>query len=330
MKVDPHFNQKSKISWIESLRGLACLCVVIQHYLPVGTFIFNFGNFGVVLFFLISGFIVTKSLMPPRRLSSLDFILLRIGRLYPAYWVALILFFMIGTPSIHEMLANLTMFQRFLGFPDLNPVCWTLQIEWVFYLLLAFFILMGGIHKKNIFRSWVFFVFLSLACSIIRFYFDKKAPSALPIGLSSIFLSAFWVLSSSKLEKYLMLFFHIVLIVFVCSFLSYSQFWGYEDYPHSFIVSDLLALGLFALFKKYEIQLSLLNFLGKISFSLYLLHEPLRIFISLFISNSVENIFIAFLASILISYLVFKGVEEPLNHFTRKVVGFRRGNQLSK
>ncbi|MCM2335320.1 MAG: acyltransferase family protein, partial [Pseudomonas sp.] len=82
---------------LDALRGLAALAVVAFHYTthyqaqvghaqPLG-FGFPFGNYGVHLFFLISGFVIFMTLERTR--SPLDFVVSRFSRLFPAYWAAM-------------------------------------------------------------------------------------------------------------------------------------------------------------------------------------------------------------------------------------------------
>src|SRR5688572_13967921 len=84
---------------LDSLRGIAALCVVLFHFtfgydnglkiLEEGKFYFTYGYLGVHLFFLISGFVILMTLEKTK--SSADFFVSRFSRLYPAYWTAIIL-----------------------------------------------------------------------------------------------------------------------------------------------------------------------------------------------------------------------------------------------
>ncbi len=87
----------SRVGELDALRGLAVLSVVAFHYTtfyqqeqghlqPLG-FGFPAGNYGVHLFFLISGFVIFMSLERTR--SAMDFAVSRFSRLFPAYWAAM-------------------------------------------------------------------------------------------------------------------------------------------------------------------------------------------------------------------------------------------------
>jgi peptidoglycan/LPS O-acetylase OafA/YrhL len=60
----------SRLAWLDALRGFAALCVVFDHgstllLLPARSFLYhwlNFGQYGVFVFFLVSGYIVPATL----------------------------------------------------------------------------------------------------------------------------------------------------------------------------------------------------------------------------------------------------------------------------
>ncbi|MEO7910522.1 MAG: acyltransferase family protein, partial [Roseiflexaceae bacterium] len=150
----------ARLDFLDGLRGIAALAVFLAHagnkvspafrtYLEP---YFNLGSWGVVLFFLCSGFILPVSL---ERQGSLGrFWIRRFFRLYPLYWINVVIMAMIapgeprmvlsGPPaqSLRIFLANLTMFQAFLGFPHLMALYWTLTLELLFYILLSLLFLL--------------------------------------------------------------------------------------------------------------------------------------------------------------------------------------------
>lgn len=131
------------------LRGLAALAVVVFHYaghcqryFEGFRFSFEYGRYGVQLFFVISGFFIYQTIEKCR--SPGEFLLLRCSRLYPVYWVALVLVLGVnwaqngaGAVWLTGYLVNASMLQSFLGVPDVDVVFWTLAVEMVFYLLMA-------------------------------------------------------------------------------------------------------------------------------------------------------------------------------------------------
>lgn len=150
----------ARFDFVDGLRGVAALAVFFSHALPlvapafhdsVGPY-FYWGDWGVALFLMCSGFILPVSL---ERQGSLGrFWVRRAFRLYPLYWLSVVLLALIGmgeprqalsgppSESLRILLANLTMFQAFLGIPHLITLYWTLTLELLFYLLLSLLFLL--------------------------------------------------------------------------------------------------------------------------------------------------------------------------------------------
>jgi peptidoglycan/LPS O-acetylase OafA/YrhL len=142
-----------RFAWLDVARAIAVMAVAIMHLLDPAspswhTFnhqFFNPGVFGVVLFFIVSGFVIPMSL--ERRGSLRVFVTTRFFRLYPLYWASLIavmamLAFKWGSTSLdfsdparlrENFLWNLTMWQQWVGVPDAIGLYWTLAYELVFY-----------------------------------------------------------------------------------------------------------------------------------------------------------------------------------------------------
>ncbi|MGB3494774.1 MAG: acyltransferase [Elainellaceae cyanobacterium] len=162
----------SRILELDALRGLAALSVVGYHYTTryndiyghTSDFFYRLpaGRYGVLLFFMISGFVILMSLQRTQR--SLDFIVGRLARLYPTYWVAIALTFsavaLIGLPgrevSLKNALLNSLMIHRFWRIPDVDGVYWTLHVEFIFYvLMLGLFILRLLPHIEKVLFIWL-------------------------------------------------------------------------------------------------------------------------------------------------------------------------------
>jgi peptidoglycan/LPS O-acetylase OafA/YrhL len=144
--------REGRVTSLDGLRGVAALAVVgyhyttdfVENYAPAGWTQVDlaYGRFGVVLFFIISGFVITMTLERTR--SAGDYVVARSARLYPAYWLDVMVTFAVvsalGLPDWHrdflDMLVNLTMLQSFLGQPDIDKIYWTLAFELTFYMLM--------------------------------------------------------------------------------------------------------------------------------------------------------------------------------------------------
>jgi peptidoglycan/LPS O-acetylase OafA/YrhL len=98
------------------------------------------GRMGVMIFFAISGFVICRSFGNTREGSIRRFIIRRVCRLYPAYWVSmlggLLVWWLIGRSwTWTELAANTTMIPATLGQTRILGVYWTLEIELLFYAL---------------------------------------------------------------------------------------------------------------------------------------------------------------------------------------------------
>jgi peptidoglycan/LPS O-acetylase OafA/YrhL len=147
------------------LRGFAALCVVFDHgstllLLPVRSFLYQWldlGQYGVFVFFLVSGYIVPASL--ERKGSVRGFWISRAFRLYPMFIVGLVLSFVAdetghgsiadaGKHPLTALLGWLFMLQNMLAGLNVPVVVWTLSYEMVFYLLITA-LFSWGVHRRS-------------------------------------------------------------------------------------------------------------------------------------------------------------------------------------
>jgi peptidoglycan/LPS O-acetylase OafA/YrhL len=167
-----------RLQEIDALRGLAAVSVLLLHFTTdfhrdfkpsvLSDISWNYGAYGVHLFFMISGFVILMS--AERFTRPRTFVLARASRLYPTYWAALaltstlLLFADLPTAPaadqvVRRLLVNLTMVQSAVGVSSLDSVYWTLQVELSFYL-----VVIALIWRRAVDRAlYVFVAFVALA-----------------------------------------------------------------------------------------------------------------------------------------------------------------------
>jgi len=169
---------KSRANEIDLLRFLAALAVVIFHYAfrgyaahssampyPLLESVAKYGRYGVDLFFLISGFVI---LMSASGGSLKHFIVSRVVRLYPAFWICCTLTFLVlllfadGKPTVVQYLSNMTMLSSFSFMQKISSVShidgayWSLAVEMRFYMLVAIVLMLRQIHRTElILTGWL-------------------------------------------------------------------------------------------------------------------------------------------------------------------------------
>jgi peptidoglycan/LPS O-acetylase OafA/YrhL len=175
----PASGSSSRLGWLDVLRGLAALAVVfdhlsyyvLQHVREIVYQWFDPGNYGVFVFFIISGYIVPASL--ERKGSVRTFWVSRVFRLYPLYLLAVglaVALYLMHFGSLRgeggdpetSVLSQLLMMSNVLVGNNLPNVVWSLSYEMVFYLLLtALFI--ARVHKRS---SWYALAFAAAAVAL--------------------------------------------------------------------------------------------------------------------------------------------------------------------
>lgn len=166
-----------KFDQLDSLRTVAATGVVLHHFLyEFGLASPVYGWIGVDLFFVISGFLITaillrqKEVVSDRSLLVRNFMVKRVLRLFPTYYLLLIIFALLQyflhvwswepgqAVYFFTYTSNLLFFQHGFGSVQLNHV-WTLAVEEQFYLLWPWLVLF--LSRKTLLRIVVVLVVLS-------------------------------------------------------------------------------------------------------------------------------------------------------------------------
>ena len=164
-----------RVNELDLMRFLAALAVVFHHYslngfavnaqtiapYPSLSFPFRYGYLGVDLFFMISGFVI---LMTASSGSLRHFVLSRLVRLYPAFWICCTITFVailtIGSPdyvaTFSQYLVNMSMLSGFMDVESIDNAYWSLFVELKFYALVAIVLLLGKVQQiETLFIFWL-------------------------------------------------------------------------------------------------------------------------------------------------------------------------------
>jgi len=323
--------EPSRLDYIDSLRGISAMLVVLSHAFAAAThnsLNINLGQLGVFVFFMISGFVIPFSLKrsesPYRR-----FLLSRFFRLYPAYWFSIALacgiWFITGEhqPSLKNLAANATMLQMAIGAPNLIGVYWTLFIELIFYASCIVLFSLGILDKPKRMIA-VFFVLCaaSFAIALVRYFTHMKLPVAIPLALSLMYFGCVW--RSAIVEKDLEASFFmrsmlgcLTITALASCYLSYSWDTSLKEGWISSAIGYVISLIAFVIFTtRVKITLALPVFLGAISYSLYLVHHPiieLFQFMSKYMFSDIvwPMMLVAIAAAVVLSTVVYRLIEMP-------------------
>ena len=197
----------SKLEKLDALRGLAALYVVIHHSVPKSIMLFSlnianlfrFGEEAVILFFLLSGFVINFSFVKSRDKTFRTYFFKRVTRIYIPLLIVMMLGYLMecyGAGEVvnaqpKELMLNLLMLQDISSLkPNVitdpymhNSPLWSLSYEWWFYML--YFHVQKYISSNS--QKDVFVFCLSIVAAWIYVYFPTFLPRLL------MYMSIWWL-----------------------------------------------------------------------------------------------------------------------------------------
>ncbi|MBC7412526.1 MAG: acyltransferase [Bacteroidia bacterium] len=306
------------------LRGIAAVLVCLYHFrvyvwhneIPnmLHRFI-NYGHLGVIIFFVISGFIIPYSLYNKgyKITNFTQFLVKRTLRIEPPYIIIIALIIMIKyyvytyitgitfILNIKEILLNITYMAPFVNVEWINVIFWTLAIEFQFYIL-------TGLIYPLLMRSKLIKYSLFVAILALGFVIPDKYQTVFQCYIYFVVGFQTFLFFTKNIA------FTEFLLSIVASIVFMYVFKSVEVIP--FVVFTVV--GIFTLNYKNRIA----DFFGTISYSLYLTHGLIGGNISLIIKPEAPKfivyLFILFNA-ITFAYIYYYVIERLFLNLSKKI-----------
>lgn len=164
-------------SRIDGLRFIAIFMVLLEHFAMFIGRPLSAGFYGVNLFFVISGFLITSILIKdknPFKKAYLNFLGRRSLRIFPIYYLTILLLYIIQTPNINERILYLLTYTYNYQYTTLNfpsepySPFWSLSVEEQFYLFFPLVVLL--LRKNRVFFLAICLLFFTVAS--LQLFFD--------------------------------------------------------------------------------------------------------------------------------------------------------------
>ena len=311
------------------IRGVGAILIMLYHYTTryfdslynmgaesshVGVW---WGCWAVSVFFILSGFLTVANVNDT--LTPKKFAVKRVTRLYPSYWVAIILTtivtYALNFPFKTDLVStifNFTMLQGFVGIPSVDGAYWTLRCELWFYVIITLTLFLKKRNYTILSTIWLVLIILQdglFAALGIDGALDTIAKLILLSDWASAFIIGMSFCAIYKNKKDYLAYVNLLL----CFAIEYTQR-PLNRFIFTIFIAALIYILIVKRIKfKYD---GILNFFASISFPLYLVHQK----IGYTIINKMEKIagngtpfgvVIAIVVSIALAYLIHKFVEIP-------------------
>lgn len=353
-------NNKKRYEELDGIRGIAAFIVFLSHATAIAYFsTFSLlantpihtlwdGHSAVIMFFVLSGFVLTLPYTQPTSFTGkeiITFLLRRLFRIYPAYFVAVFFslflkFFLFKYQGLNGLsywitltmwtsnytswttiIKHILMIGPGIDTQNIDPVLWTLVIEMRFSII--FPVILYLIRRVPFYK---FTAILTLVLwFIIGLFTSQSTFSYIPIFLLGSVISKYHKGIIAKLSNTFIrsAFGFIGILLYASPNLFLSSNPNLNDYVTS-CGSILIILTVLSSEKlKRLLIIRPINFLGKISFSFYLLHLPILITLTSILYPMINSIFLisalGLALSIISSYIVYQMIEVPFINLGRKL-----------
>ena len=311
MQISP--SNRTRLSGLDSARGLAIILVVIFHYTHdrilggvANIIVGPFGLGGVTLFFMLSGFLIERHLSRDSNLAR--YASRRIFRIMPAYFgcLAVILAIEPFLPNAHhwtlrEIAVNVILLQDVLSAPLILGVIWTLLIEIKYYALAPLIMRAGPVAVRL--APWA-----AIGANLIIVAMRVEASNLLTYLIYCLIGMQFGPWQRGEMSNWAL---GLVVAFAAAATLRFSSYFAIG--LAIFVVLDAVIMA-FALTRQRGVPP--LPFIGKISYSWYLYHAAIGYpIIALAPTGIGVTIILATAASLFAAWLSFVALERPMINF---------------
>ncbi len=354
-KLDSH-----KYPALDSLRGIAAVMVIFQHLWEMSYlsddrlrpwWFFCAGHEAVILFFVLSGFVLSHQLRLFRFEHYHQFVFKRVMRIYPAYYAALLFSGIMLVVANHHFAGTLT---------NLNLQPWfyiwsQTTFDKTLWLGSLTLITHEGSSLNVAVWSLYFEMWLSLAFPLLLWLLFRAAKPLRITVLAVLFMASIYLWSSGRFMDdqwesllYYAWYFMLGMVIYhyqpwlrkvagswwliLGLLLYFCNYWLCGWLRSRLVQEVIIAGGSFLLivnaihFSIFQQVLggALFKFYGKISYSLYLFHLPLLYSLTYILANRVEIgalKVIIFIVATIVATLSYYAIEKPAVRFANRMLG---------
>ena len=310
------------IKGFDTIRALAVFFVIVEHWGPFfephtlpaiikSAFVLN-GDFGVNLFFVLSGFLITGILLNQKEKNTegkhlaiiKNFFVRRVLRIFPIYYLVILICYLLNYDFVRvHIWYFLTYTSNILPYrtnlPNVLSHTWTLAVEEQFYLIWPWLIIF--VNKKYLKYVFLSAIITGIVTKYMAIYVYHHYYPVLVINCFDSFgIGALYAYIRLDRDVHLR-FVKSFKIVFPLLLFVAWKIVPVGGYPicvmYTKILNSIIAVALImfamnnhiAWVKRYILENRAFNFIGKISYGMYLYHYTFGPSYDMFIAERVKN-----------------------------------------
>lgn len=336
---------QKNIAWLSSLRGIGCLFVLAAHLgassTNYGMYFNGCGKIGVWLFMIFSGFWFLYPLCQRQQAlkgrNLMGYYGKKIIRIMIPYLAVLLISMGLGfIPDGKELLRHLLLVDGFGHF-------WYMPVIMKFFLIAPLFWLLQQMIRN---KKWLFAIIagIGIALSVV-FPFTTYTENStqlrwyVPVFLMGMLLAIIWDFWNNWKENSIgadVIVLALVVILFSLTPWFRQKLWGIE--PSAYLQNKYLLMGgLWCLiilgivkgkiWKAWLNKSRVLQWIGEISFPLYLIHFPILMRLNTTEMGWTKKVIIVLVTSILLAAILHWGVEKPCITLSKKLTEYKKSEK---